>query len=152
MKRSTVVALLMAMSWSLDVLAQQSCVCTNGCRIIYGTIPADSPAKYCSLYVSPARWIAVGSFVAASSVAVMAANDSICAPADPPFAYNIGDQACIVRLPPQPVGSVSVYMTLLDSGYVNERTAIGQPLTFNNVTALPAPPPTAPYSYRVTTP
>lgn len=118
----------------------QQCLCTaasNGCDITADPYAGgvDTTPTYCSLY-NGVTLIATAPLVASSTIPI--ANTGRCLPANINYvAGPASNVSCLVHLPPQPVGNVTV--SLVAGNASGE--SVSAPFTFTNVAFLPKRPP-----------
>ena len=123
---------------------QQSCVCTAGCKIASDPFPAGtgSPTS-CTVYKGGVL-IGTGATVASSTIPLT--NATTCLPPSSVYvAGPVGSVACLVTIPAQPAGSVTLTATATSAAGESVQSA---PFVFVSVAALPTVP-TAPTGIRV---
>jgi len=124
-----------ALSFSGYVQAA-SCLCsTTGCKIVSDPYPAgaDQPTT-CTVYKAG---VVVASAPVVQSSTVPASNAAICQPASPAYSPGpAGSVACLVPIPAQLLGSVTLTMTASNADGTSAQSA---PFVFTNVATLPPP-------------
>lgn len=148
MKRLIALALLAFAAPSFAQAA--SCICTAGCKVASAPFAVNADAPDTCTVKKGGVAIATSVTVDASSAAggISASNATVCLAADPPYVYGpAGSKACLVGIPPQPVGSVTVTLFATNA---KGSTADSVPLTFSVVSQIPANVPAVPVSPRVT--
>ena len=144
MKRILLAALLL-LAISESVAAQQSCLATTGTAQITSdpfVTGANQPTS-CTVYKAGVS-IASGATVASSTIPT--SNATVCTPASATYvpgpATNV---SCLVTIPAQPVGSVTLTMTASSAAGEGPQSA---PFTFTSVGTLPVLP-SAPTNLRL---
>jgi len=119
-----------------SALAQQSCLCTAGCKLASDPYPAGAgQPTTCTVYKGGVS-IASGSVVASSTIAT--SNGTVCLPASAPYVPGPSTNvSCEVTIPAQVAGAVTITMTASDGAGESSQSA---PYTFQSVSILPTLP------------
>jgi hypothetical protein len=123
-----------------EVQAQSNpnCICNNGCKIASDPFPPPAAVQpvTCTVLKSGVA-IATGPVVA--STTIPNGNGTVCQPSSAPYAPGVaGSVACLVTIPAQPVGTVTLVMTATNAAGT---TAASAPFAFVSVAALSTLPP-----------
>jgi hypothetical protein len=128
----------MLVMFSVSAFAQQQCVCTAGCKIASDPFPLTGPQpSTCNVYKA-GTVIASGSAVLANTIPT--SNGTVCVPASTTYnAGPAGSLACLVPIPAQPTGNVTLTMTGVNSQGESAQSAS---FSFQSVSSLAPPSPT----------
>ena len=121
-----------------------SCICTAGCEIASSPFAVNADAPDTCTIKKGGVVIGTASTVDASSSAggISASNAAVCLPADVPYVYGPpGSKACLVAIPGQPVGPVTLTQTATNA---KGTTGDSVPFTFSVVSQIPANIPAVP--------
>lgn len=122
-----------------------SCLCTAGCKITSDPyLPGADVPETCTVYKAG---VAVASAPVVPSLSIPSSNSSVCAPSSGMYNQGpVGAVSCLVTIPAQAAGAVTVTMTASNALGESPPSA---PFTFTNVAVLPKAPP-ATTNLRVT--
>lgn len=136
MLRKILVAFAVMVFTAGAAAAQQACVCTSGCKIVADAYPpGPNQPTSCNVYKGGS---VIGSALVVFSNTVPANNANVCLPASGTYNAGVaGSVACMVPIPAQAAGAVTVTMSAANGA---GETAQSAPYTFQSVSTLPTLP------------
>ncbi len=125
--------------------AAQSCICTAGCKIASDPYPpGNNQPDQCEVRKGG---VLIGTAPVVLSANIPLNNNTVCTPQSTTYVPGAaGSVACLVTIPAQPVGSVTVVMRATN---LIGASADSSAFTFSSVSQIPTAVPAVPVGLRV---